>query len=87
MNKLSTDDRVRVLAALVEGCSIRATVRMTGIAKNTVLKLLADIGRACAAYHDERVRVVTAKRIQVDEIWSFVGMKQKNVPENMREAN
>lgn len=86
MNKLSTADRVRVISALVEGCSIRSTVRMTGVAKNTIVKLLADIGKACAAYHDQYVRGVAAKRIQVDEIWSFVGMKQKNVPQERREG-
>lgn len=80
MNRLSTDDRVRVISALVEGNSIRATVRMTGIAKNTIVKLLADMGKVCAAYHDEHVRGLTSKRIQCDEIWSFVYSKAKNVP-------
>jgi IS1 family transposase len=80
MNKLTAADRVRVLAALVEGNSIRATVRMTGVAKNTVVKLLVDVGTACAAYHIEHVRNITSKRIQVDEIWSFVHSKQRNVP-------
>jgi IS1 family transposase len=80
MNKLTTADRVRVISALVEGCSIRATVRMTGVAKNTIVKLLAEIGTACAAYHDEKVRNVKAKRVQCDEIWSFVYSKDKNVP-------
>ena len=84
MNKLATADRVRVLAALVEGCSIRATVRMTGVAKNTVAKLLADVGTACAAYHDEHVRGLKTQRIQCDEIWSFCYAKQKNVPEEKR---
>ena len=83
MNKLSTTDRVRVVAALVEGCSIRATVRMTGVAKNTVVKLLVDLGAACKAYHDEHVRNLATKRVQADEIWSFCHSKQKNVrPEN-----
>jgi IS1 family transposase len=79
MNKLSTADRVRVIAALVEGNSIRSTVRMTGIAKNTVVKLLADVGTACHYYHRTHVKNVKASRIQCDEIWSFVGAKQKNV--------
>ena len=81
MNQLSTSDRVRVISALVEGNSIRATVRMTGIAKNTIVKLLADLGTACAAYHDDHVRGLACKRIQCDEIWSFVYSKAKNVPE------
>jgi IS1 family transposase len=84
MNKLATADRVRVLAALVEGNSIRATVRMTGVAKNTIVKLLVDIGTACAAYHDKHVRNIKSNRIQCDEIWSFVGKKQKNVPQSQQ---
>jgi IS1 family transposase len=81
MNKLNTADRTRIVAALVEGNSIRATCRMTGAAKGTVTKLLADLGKACAAYHDEHVRGLICKRVQCDEIWSFVGAKMKNVPE------
>jgi IS1 family transposase len=84
MNKLSTADRVRVVAALVEGNSIRATVRMTGVAKNTIVKLLADLGTACGDYHDQHVRNVTARRIQCDEIWSFCYAKQKNVPMDLQ---
>jgi IS1 family transposase len=81
MNRLSTEDRTRIVAALVEGNSIRATCRMTGAAKGTVLKLLGELGAACAAHHHAHVREVQAKRIQCDEIWSFVGAKQKNVSE------
>ncbi len=84
MNKLSTEERVRVVAALVEGNSIRATVRMTGVAKNTVVKLLVELGCACADYHAEHVRGVKAKRVECDEIWSFVYAKQKNVPERKK---
>ena len=80
MNKLATAERVRVVAALVEGNSIRATVRMTGVAKNTIVKLLVDLGAACAAYSDRTLRNLPCKRIQCDEIWSFVYAKQKNVP-------
>jgi IS1 family transposase len=79
MNRLSTEQRTRVIAALIEGNSIRATVRMTGVAKNTIVKLLADIGTACQAYHDEHVRGLKPVSIQCDEIWAFVGAKQKNV--------
>lgn len=79
MNKLTTAKRAAVIAALVEGNSIRATSRMTDVSKPTILKLLADLGTACAEYHDRAVRNVAAKRIQADEIWSFVGAKQKNV--------
>lgn len=81
MNRLSTEKRTQVVAALVEGNSIRSTCRMTGVAKGTVLTLLADLGEACAAYHDEHVRNVPSRRIQCDEVWSFVGAKMKNTSE------
>jgi IS1 family transposase len=84
MNKLTSTKRAAVVAALVEGNSIRSTVRMTGVAKNTIVKLLADLGEACARFHDETVRNVNAKRVQCDEIWSFVYAKQKNVPADMQ---
>lgn len=84
MNKLDNKQRIQVIAALVEGNSIRSTVRMTGVAKNTIVKLLADIGFACAEYQDKAFRNLTCKRIECDEIWSFVGAKQKNVPEDRK---
>jgi len=84
MNKLNNERRAQVVAALVEGTSINATVRMTGVAKNTVLKLLADLGTACAAYQDMAFRNLPCKRIQCDEIWSFCHAKAKNVPEEKR---
>jgi IS1 family transposase len=86
MNKLSTADRAKIVAALVEGCGINAITRMTGISKPTVLKLLADLGKACYAYHDAHVRGLNCKRIQCDEIWSFVGAKQKNVTTEQMEG-
>lgn len=79
MNKLSTEERARIVHLLCEGNSIRAVARLTGASKNTVSKLLADAGRACAAYHDEHVRNVKSQRVQVDEIWSFTYAKAKNV--------
>jgi hypothetical protein len=79
MNKLSIKDRARILACLVEGNSIRATVRMTGAAKNTVVKLLADVGAGCAVYQDKTLRNRPCKRVQRDEIWSIVYAKAKNV--------
>ena len=84
MNKLSRQKRVQVIAALVEGSSIRSIVRMTGTSKNTVTKLLRDIGSVCAEYHDNNLRNLTCKRIQCDEIWSFCYAKQKNVPEDKK---
>ena len=83
MNQLSTSDRVQVISALVEGCSIRAAVRMTGVAKNTVVKLLAGLGQKCLEYHDAHVQNLKSKRVQMDEIWSFCHSKEQNVkPEN-----
>ena len=86
MSRLSTAQRVQVVSALVEGNSVRSTCRMTGIAKGTVLSLLADLGKVCADYHDEHVRNVAAKRIQCDEIWSFCYGKEKNVTEEQKKA-
>lgn len=87
MNKLPMAKRVAVVAALVEGNSIRATSRMTDVSKPTILKLLADLGEACAEYHDRAVRNVKASRIQADEIWSFVGSKEKSTsPERKAEG-
>lgn len=82
MSRLSASQRVQVVSALVEGNSIRSTCRMTGIAKGTVLSLLADLGKVCADYHDEHVRGVTTQRIQADEVWSFCGAKMKNASED-----
>lgn len=78
-NFISIDKRVAVISALVEGCSIRSTVRMTGVSKGAIVRLVESVGKACAAYHEQAVRNIPAKRVQVDEIWSFVGCKQKNV--------
>src|ERR1700675_3242904 len=79
MNKLDRAPRSQILHLLCEGSSIRAVTRLTGASKDTVVKLMIDAGKACAAYHDEHVRNVKAKRVQVDEIWSFTYAKQKNV--------
>jgi IS1 family transposase len=78
MNCLSTETRSHVVKCLVEGVSIRGTVRITGVAKGTVCKLLADLGKACAEYHDRHVRNLRVRRLQCDEIWQFVGAKAKN---------
>lgn len=79
MNKLSKEEQVRVVACLVEGNSLRATVRMTGVHRTTIQKLLVELGAACSAYQDNVFRNLKLKRLQCDEIWSFVGCKQKNV--------
>jgi len=79
MNKLSSFDRARILHMLCEGSSIRSITRVLEVGKNTVIRLMIDAGKACAAYHDEHVVALKSKRVQVDEIWSFVYAKQKNV--------
>jgi IS1 family transposase len=86
MNKLSTAKRVAVVTALVEGCSIRSTVRMTGVSKNTIAKLLLELGAACTRYQDETLRNLPCKRIQADEISSFVGGKDKNLSQEQKES-
>jgi IS1 family transposase len=80
MNKLNKEKQAQVIAALVEGTSINATVRMTGVAKNTILKLLAELGPVCSEYQNRAFRNLTCKRIQCDEIWQFCYAKEKNVP-------
>lgn len=79
MNKLPIQVRVQILSMLCEGSSMRSISRVTGVSINTVSKLLEDAGEVCAAFHEERVRGVKAKRVQVDEIWSFIYAKDKNV--------
>jgi IS1 family transposase len=80
MNILDAAKRTAIVQALVEGNSVKATCRLTGVAKGTVLKLIADLGAACLAYHDAHVHNVKSRRIQADEVRSFVGAKAKNVP-------
>lgn len=84
MNKLNKEKRVQVLASLVEGNSIRSTSRMTGVARNSVTKLLIDAGIACAEYQDKTLKNLTCKKIQCDEIWSFCYAKQANVPKDKK---
>src|SRR4051794_6869199 len=78
MNKLSISQRAKILRLLCEGCSLRSISRAEDVALNTVTKLLINAGIACAIFHDEHVRGVKATRIQCDEAWSFIGVKQKN---------
>jgi hypothetical protein len=80
MNQLTQEKRVRVLAALVEGNSVRSTIRITGVAKNTVIKLLRDVGATCQEYHDKIMVGLPCKRIQVPESCS----KSKEKPRGCR---
>jgi len=84
MNRLNIEKQKQIIASLIEGNSIRATCRMTDTAKGTVLKLLADVGKACAEYQDKVFHNLSCKKIQCDEIWSFCYAKDKNVPEDKR---
>ena len=84
MNKLPIEKRCAVVSALVEGCNIRSTVRMTGVAKNTVAKLLVELGQVCEEFQDRTLRNLQCKRLQLDEIWSFCYAKAKNIPEEKR---
>jgi IS1 family transposase len=86
MNRLTTEKRAQIIGALVEGNSIRATVRMTGAAKNTVTKLLVDLGEACAAYQDRVLRDLPCTTVECDEIWAYCYAKQRNVPDEHQDT-
>ena len=78
MNKLPLEKRAAIVRALTEGVSVRATARMVGVSKDTVLKLLVEVGEFCSIYQDYRLRDLNTTRVEADEIWAFVGAKQKN---------
>lgn len=84
MNRLSTAKRAAIVRALCEGCSIRATVRMTGASKNTITKLIVELGETCSAFQNQAIRNINSKRVQADEIWSFVYARRDNVPEEKK---
>src|SRR5687768_6538141 len=86
MNKLTAEVRARILRLLCEGNSIRAVTRLTGVSKTTVTKLVVDAGRAAAWYQDRVFQNLTCKRIQVDEVWGFVGVKAKNAKPEKKAA-
>lgn len=84
MNRLSLDKRTQIVGLLVEGNSLRATSRLADVSINTVTKLLVDLGTACQEYHDSHVKGVASKRVQCDEIWSFIYGKDKNLPDKLK---
>jgi IS1 family transposase len=86
MNRINGSNMEAVISALVEGVSVNATCRMTGVAKHTVLNLLRTLGCAAAAYHHRHVRDLRVRRLQCDEIWQFVGAKRKNVTPEQAQA-
>jgi IS1 family transposase len=87
MNRLTSEQRAKVISCLIEGCSIRSTVRMTGVAKKTVIRLVVEVGAFCADYQDRVFRNLNCQRMQVDECWSFVYAKEKNVTADIAEKN
>jgi IS1 family transposase len=87
MNRLSTEERARVVAVLVEGNSLRATARITGVARMTIEKLLRDLGAVCATYQADTLRNLSCKHVQCDEIWSFCYAKKKNVTPKIAEKH
>lgn len=78
MNKLARSKRIQILSMLCEGSSLRSISRVVDVSLNTVTKLLIDAGKVCDAFHDQYVRGIAAKRVQCDEVWSFIGVKAKN---------
>jgi IS1 family transposase len=83
MNRLTNQSRAQVVNCLIEGCSIRSTVRMTGIAKKTVMRVLVEVGEVCAMYQDQVFRNLRCKRLQFDEMWSWIYCKDKNRTEEI----
>ncbi len=87
MNRLTSKQREQVISALVEGCSIRSTVRMTGVCKKTVMRLLVEVGAVCADYQDKVFQNLKCERMQVDECWQFVYCKEKTVTNKILAKN
>ena len=86
MNRLNLDRRTQVIGALVEGNSIRSTERMTGIHRDTIMRLGAKVGRGCAVLHDRLMVGIRTGRIECDELWSFVGKKHRLGVQRVDEA-
>ncbi len=84
MNVLATDKRAQILNCLAEGCSMRSTARLTGVAKKTVERMLVAAGKACAEYQNKVMVNLPCTLLQVDEIWSYTYAKQKNVPDHLK---
>jgi IS1 family transposase len=84
MKQLTRDQRISVIKCLVDGVSIRATVRITGVAKNTIQKLTVELGEACLEYQNQVLRDLPCKRLELDEVWAFCYAKDKNLPDSMK---
>jgi len=83
MRRLDSKQRAQVISCLIEGCSIRSTVRMTGVAKKTVMRVLVEVGAVCADYQDRVFRNLPTRRLQLDEMWAWIYCKQKNRTEEI----
>jgi IS1 family transposase len=84
MNKLTHEKRCAVVRCLVDGCSVRATTRITGVAKNTIQRITRELGEACLKFQDKMLRNIQSRRVQCDEVWCFCYGKDKNLPDEMR---
>jgi hypothetical protein len=84
MNKLTPEKRCAVLRCLVDGCSIRATVRITGVSKNAIQRLTIELGEACLKAQDKMLRDLPCRRLELDEVWCYCYAKDKNLPDDMR---
>jgi hypothetical protein len=84
LNRLSLAKRAQILSCLVEGNSVRATTRLTDVCKDTVLKLLCDVGRGCMKFHGEVARNLRCKRLELDEIWAFCHTKDRHIPPELQ---
>jgi IS1 family transposase len=78
-NVLSTDKKIAVIGALAEGSSIRSIERITGVHRDTIMRLGVKVGEGCTAMMDAKMRNLSCKRLEMDEIWGFVGKKDRNV--------
>ena len=87
MNRLSSDTRAQVINCLIEGCSLRSTVRMTGVAKKTVMRLLVEVGDVCADYQDRAFQNLNCRRLQLDEMWAWIYCKERNRTEEIAKAH
>ena len=87
MNRLDAPTRSRVISCLIEGCSIRATVRMTGVSKKAVMRLLVDVGTVAAQYQDQALRNLPCRRLQLDELWGWIYCKRSNVTAEIAAKN
>ncbi len=83
MNRLNNEKRAQVISCLIEGCSIRSTVRMTGVAMKTVMRVLVEVGEVCADYQDHVFRNLSTRRLQLDEMWAWIYCKEKNRTEEI----